>query len=63
MCTASIRDVAKQFTQPQPKRNPDGSLLIERHDAAGRPIGVGGERRNKKIMELVNQSQRLQIPE
>ena len=64
MCTASIRDVMQQFTQKQPNQNPDGSsLLIHRRDADGRPVGRGGNRKERKIMDLVEQAQGLKIPE
>jgi len=62
MCTAAIRDVTKQFTQKQPERLQQESILIGDRQA-GIPVGVGGHRRNRKIMDLVDQAQGLKIPE
>ncbi len=62
MCTAQFRDVIGQMTQQQPDRLQQDSILIDNRQA-GIPVGVGGERRNKKIMELVDNAQGLKIKE
>ncbi len=61
MCTAQLRDVMGQMTQQQPERLQKDSILSDRRDPT--PVGIGGERRNKKIMDLVSQAQGLKIPE
>ncbi len=63
MCTAQIRDVIGQMTQQQPDRLQKDSILIAGRGPAGIPVGIGGERRNKKIMNLVDQAQGLKIQE